>query len=563
MVALKPSFLLLLLLLSSDMAFAVPGAPANGGGEGLSGGGDLCEDRFKSVALDLLSWINQDGPKGLKLSNRQRTVTVEQYESSMKSALGNFQASCVNPGDPGFPVMVNGTPKECASSHGPAGKGLIVCDRAKFYSSLANPDNDDGQYRIVHHEFATLAGLELPQGADSDYWISDQIAGFLSNETVHKLSVVPAPTNDPRLGDFSFSLANASPTFALAKDRRHFAYATDNGIILMDLLTRHSSLPFPAQDVASLQFSPGGELICALTQKNSARQGSCFSTTSGRALPLPDARGIFFADEARSFIVINTGKIELRSLDSWAVERSFPLPFALTGNGALLETAALSADASLLAIAVKETPTRLPSRDNVYLFDLSNGKLRFKTEGSSASFRADGKALAVAVNDDLKIDPPNTIPNSGVHVLDPASGREIFGTSLVLDGPTSVEYLPDGRVLETFPGYPGQECQTDIISVDGNSGAANQDVFHLPCGSGPSWQHMDEKRNFFLGGLSTAKDLAVFDLHTGHPFGVLNLKDELRDSYVLSADRALAITYPWPASPLIVTLSVIEIPPTQ
>src|SRR5476649_993385 len=137
--------LLFLAFSSLPLAALAGSAP---GGEGISGGGDLCEDRFKVVAKDIKSWIKAEGPAGLNLAQPARTISVAGYSEKMLAEIAELHLTCVSPGDAGFPVDVDGQAKECRSERDASGAARITCDRAKFYSGLANPENDPDQYRI-------------------------------------------------------------------------------------------------------------------------------------------------------------------------------------------------------------------------------------------------------------------------------------------------------------------------------------------------------------------------------------------------------------------------------
>jgi hypothetical protein len=155
------------------------------GGE-TGGGGDLCEDRIKVIVADLQSWIDQSGPKGLSLP---QGISVAQYSQAMLKQISDVKAECVSTNDPGYPVLVDGTPKVCKFEDNPTG-GRITCDYTKFMET----DQSD-QYVLIHHELAGLAGLELPNKDDSHYEISNQISGYLQDEVVKKLVVKSAGTN--------------------------------------------------------------------------------------------------------------------------------------------------------------------------------------------------------------------------------------------------------------------------------------------------------------------------------------------------------------------------------
>ncbi len=159
-------------------------------GVNSGGGGDRCERRFKEIAIDIVKWINDGGGNKLNLKNprNERQILPEEYKSNMLGSIGKARITCVSPGDPGHPVLVNGKSKECRSF---VDNNItrIVCDRQKFYSSLAEPENDPTQYKMVHHEYATLSGFEVPDGDDSEYFLSNQITDYLEDQVVKKLSV--------------------------------------------------------------------------------------------------------------------------------------------------------------------------------------------------------------------------------------------------------------------------------------------------------------------------------------------------------------------------------------
>ncbi|MCM2322652.1 MAG: hypothetical protein NDJ90_05275 [Oligoflexia bacterium] len=196
-------------LLGALSLLALPSAFARGVGAG--GGGDTCEDRIKVIRDDLQSWIQKSGPADLTLPTG---VSVEQYSGSMLSAIGATKLRCVGPNDEGFPVLVNGTPKICRFDQGDE-TGLITCDLAKF-NSLGEAD----QYVLVHHEYAGMAGIEPPNGADSNYDVSNQISQYLVNVTVKKLAVKTARSERP-LPDFD-------PFQKLEEGRRLHARSSQN-----------------------------------------------------------------------------------------------------------------------------------------------------------------------------------------------------------------------------------------------------------------------------------------------------------------------------------------------
>ena len=148
------------------------------GGE-TGGGGDICEDRFKTTRDDIKAWINDGGAKDLKLPD---TVSKDQYNAEMIQAMQSTHIRCVGPGDVGYPVSIGDTAKICRYDKGTA-INEITCDFTKFQSL-----SDDQRYIQVHHEYAGLANIEPPNGDDSNYQVSNQLA----DETVEKVIKVLA-----------------------------------------------------------------------------------------------------------------------------------------------------------------------------------------------------------------------------------------------------------------------------------------------------------------------------------------------------------------------------------
>jgi hypothetical protein len=164
----------LLLLLASNTSFASEGQDR--------GGGDLCEKRIQDIRNDIASWIAKGGHNGLSLSN----LAPAEYASLMLQAIGSTKISCVSPGDKGYPVQVNSTPKECRFDK----KGVsavITCDKSKFEGR-----SESDQYTLIHHEYAGISQLEKPDGDISNYWISRQISGYLADVVIKKLVVKDA-----------------------------------------------------------------------------------------------------------------------------------------------------------------------------------------------------------------------------------------------------------------------------------------------------------------------------------------------------------------------------------
>ncbi|MGZ3653341.1 MAG: hypothetical protein ACXVB9_06985 [Bdellovibrionota bacterium] len=188
----------LLYILCTAALFSAPLAFAGGAGPG---GGDRCGKRFEEVAGSINKWIDDGGPQNLQYRDG---VTSADYVARMKKVLvptpgkpdelNGFDIECVGLGDKHYPVEVDGEAKECINFV-ENGRKKIVCDRQKFYSSLKDPDNDAGQYEIVHHELASLASLEPHDGPKSTYYYSNQISAFVAEKLVKYLAIKPQAVN--------------------------------------------------------------------------------------------------------------------------------------------------------------------------------------------------------------------------------------------------------------------------------------------------------------------------------------------------------------------------------
>lgn len=143
------------------------------------GGGDMCESRIQVIANDIRNWIFDGGHEALDLKG----LSPRTYSDLMLREISTTSIRCVSPGDEGHPVQIDDVPKVCVWAKS-GGEGIITCDTAKFYS-LSESD----QYVLIHHEYASIAGLETPNGSVSDYEISNQITKSLTYQTVLRLAV--------------------------------------------------------------------------------------------------------------------------------------------------------------------------------------------------------------------------------------------------------------------------------------------------------------------------------------------------------------------------------------
>lgn len=186
----------------------------SGGGAIAGGGGDASEVRFDEIRSDIARWINNGGTKTLELDS----LSHEEYISKMSDILTPLKVIVSfiekdDENDDELKVSVDGSPKTCRGFISTKdSQPHILCNISRF------KDTDvAAQYRLVHHEYAGLVGIENNDGAASDYSISSQLTSYLSRQTVLKLAVkklVITEKEDPNIaiiksryiGDDSFEV---------------------------------------------------------------------------------------------------------------------------------------------------------------------------------------------------------------------------------------------------------------------------------------------------------------------------------------------------------------------
>ncbi len=161
-------------------------------GTNTGGGGDGTELRVDEIRTDILRWIGDDGHVGLRF---QKGTKASEYAKKMQEILAQHrvvvsfvttaQEDSPNNRDAELKVNVAGQAKTCRGFLSKKDKRPhILCNTERFRRLSASE-----QYRLIHHEYAGLAGLEKNSGASSDYHYSRQITDFLKPETVWRLSV--------------------------------------------------------------------------------------------------------------------------------------------------------------------------------------------------------------------------------------------------------------------------------------------------------------------------------------------------------------------------------------
>ncbi len=170
------------------------------------GGGDSCRDEIDRIRQNIKGWIERDEAKDLKLEAGWTYNTpgaIHNYKEAMLEVLQDRKVTVTCYLDPALihdpesralaekesltfkSITIHGTPTDCTNDITPSGEMVIECN----YSRVLDPTvAGDRNFRRTHHEFASLAGVELKDGSTfSDYFVSDQVAQYAKPETVWML----------------------------------------------------------------------------------------------------------------------------------------------------------------------------------------------------------------------------------------------------------------------------------------------------------------------------------------------------------------------------------------
>ncbi len=145
--------------------------------DGAGNGGDTCENRIKVISNDIEFWILREGSESLKLPSG---LSHKEYDSRMLNKLrAGYPIVCT-----ADKVYVGRAEKTCKNYEGSDGVSRIKCNLERF-----NNLSEENQYRLIHHEYAGLAGFEVNTGEESKYFISNQLAAYLENQVVKRLVI--------------------------------------------------------------------------------------------------------------------------------------------------------------------------------------------------------------------------------------------------------------------------------------------------------------------------------------------------------------------------------------
>jgi hypothetical protein len=151
----------------------------NGDSLGINGagnGGDICESSINTIRDDIKLWIKSNGHQNLSYPE---DIKTSNYKTNMLKAIEVSKIACTNKA-----LKYNGAEKTCVNFKTNSNAKWIVCnsDRLKQLST-------DDKYKIIHHEYAGVAGIEVNKDEESDYTLSNQISAYLEEQVVKRLAV--------------------------------------------------------------------------------------------------------------------------------------------------------------------------------------------------------------------------------------------------------------------------------------------------------------------------------------------------------------------------------------
>jgi hypothetical protein len=157
------------------------------------GGGDPTEETVYEIRQSILDWIKSGEAKKL-VFNDPAAMAYDKYVQLMTPVLiappspfavvvGFVTTAQENAtSNPEQQVAVDGVAKACRWFNSVKDHRIhLLCNSDRFPESAAE------QFRLIHHEFAGVAGVEKNLGASSDYEISNQLADFGGYVSVYKL----------------------------------------------------------------------------------------------------------------------------------------------------------------------------------------------------------------------------------------------------------------------------------------------------------------------------------------------------------------------------------------
>ena len=152
-----------------------------------------CQKRIKTIGDDINLWISKGRAKVLKLPTN---ITPSMYGNKMLEEIEKTEINCVKK-----TIYVNNIEKTCTNYQNTSGKKVLTCNFARF-----NAMNETDQYRLIHHEYAGLAGFEANKDNRSVYPISDQVSGLFENILIKRLATKKITDVNPDRANNGFDI---------------------------------------------------------------------------------------------------------------------------------------------------------------------------------------------------------------------------------------------------------------------------------------------------------------------------------------------------------------------
>lgn len=212
---------------------------------GHVGGGDPCKNTINQYRQEILGWVTRDEARELNFKIAKSPnwtyndpAPAKNYKASMTKALqeGNVVVSCyLDPSkinDPAaqalavkeaisYKAITIGNPAQptaCINYEDKNGISHIDCN----YDLIMNTNSlGDADFVVVHHEFASIAGVEERTGTyTSDFSVSNQLSQFEHWKNVLVLGPKAQPSAQPYCSEIIDDFVNAITTQCLVPGRR-------------------------------------------------------------------------------------------------------------------------------------------------------------------------------------------------------------------------------------------------------------------------------------------------------------------------------------------------------
>ena len=193
-------------ILSLLIGYSIPAAFAQGS---HTGGGDQCKNEIDKHRREILAWIERDEASEMDFSQAKiaglsylGSMTGPSYKKSMLAVLqeGKVIVNCYldparlsdrdaekiarNEGVSYRNVSISGQPSTCINYEDQQLVSHIDCN----YDLVMNENSlGNSNFRNTHHEFASIAGMEIRASAPSDMSLSDQLSQFERTVSIKQL----------------------------------------------------------------------------------------------------------------------------------------------------------------------------------------------------------------------------------------------------------------------------------------------------------------------------------------------------------------------------------------